>query len=423
MSKVEFHYKRLEAVKNTLSDANKRFLCDLYYRRLITVNDAFLNYYSNDYEALDDFVKADGKELIQKKLIELETFTHRDHSSTHVFYLTSDGVGVVRQLLDLPNNVITSNNVVLERHYWRACNLKPKDYQREKKIWLSQLICEIQRKVNAKWTEHLFFKDYMKIGGGSDGLLQVGGVDIHFHWITKENQIKTLAEKTYVKYIEEYGQYHERETIILFIVNDEKWRLRNLPTLVNAMKDHTHPLIDYKILSPQKAVNFVCDYVATNNIKDKRDKNVVRISTHVRRLGATIVNLSQKAHEQISQHKLYLGAINHQAPCGKHEGAKNLYLISYQMNVSVNTLFDMRTMLQDATNLNYYLQHHNFKIIVVVPKNVFYSGHLASLLKSLHLPHYSDFLFTSIEQLETANVYKDAFYYFTDGELKNGIPN
>lgn len=427
MSKVEFHYNRLQAVKNGLQEQDKVFLSELYYRRLILLEDAYFNYYEQEYETLQDFVRNKLSKLMELSLITTETIHDEWDKDFYIICLASDGVGVVRQILDLPNNVITKNNVVLERHYWRACNLRPKDYQIERKAKLSHLICEIERclppDVKYKWTEHLFFKDYMKFSG-SDGVLQLLGIDIHFHYIKRENDFKKMATHTYAKYVEELGRFHEREVMVIFIVEKEEWQFSLFPLLMDSLKDHYHHLIDYTILTPRRALEFVCSHLALRSHEQyaKEEKILRRVYSQFNRLQLTPVQPSDKAKQILQPSYRYKGVF---AESNKYGEDKFLYPLTVESFFSLNTFFGFSNLINTNVKIMRTFTKTYATSLVVLPNALFYSECFPKTLTVLNLSRNSLIAFTTLDRLESSNSFKEAFAYYKDGEEKLyvGLPN
>lgn len=262
MSKVEFHKARWANLLATLSEEAKPLLSSLYESRMMT--ETYL------HQVYGVKVK---EEVLEKGLIKQVEIMDWHEVSEQTYFLTNDGVGVVRQLLNLPDNIATKNNVIIQRFYYKACDLEPRKPAHLRKLlsltrFIERLKLELatEKPGSYRYLDKKFNDLYLKQNPnyqvqqfGADGIFQLFETDIHvFETQEKPQKINYHLEKTLLPFCQnQYPSYLERQQFVLFLVetNDEAKQYRK--AFKEQLGEATTPYFNLFIMTPNQAERWI----------------------------------------------------------------------------------------------------------------------------------------------------------------------
>ena len=139
----------LELMKQ-LTDSDKKVCCLIYQYQLLTARQIYDANYSQ--QSYDDFLDGVLERLIGVGVIE------RDKNNNDYIYLTTAGINVVREVLELADNKITTKNQMLERNYYRASKLRPKPQNLHRQAILNQSVRFIENGLKQRGGVNTAFK-------------------------------------------------------------------------------------------------------------------------------------------------------------------------------------------------------------------------------------------------------------------------
>lgn len=172
-----------------LTDSDKRACCFIYQYQLLTERQIYdANYNELSY---DDFLEAELERLMAIGLIE------RDKNNNDYLYLTTAGVNVVREVLELADNKITTKNQMLERNYYRASKLRPKPQNLHRQAVLNQSVRFIENGLKQRGGVNIAFKS---------NLIGINKDDIQFTYkYIDQRHIDDKAK--YLQYLKPHGAF------------------------------------------------------------------------------------------------------------------------------------------------------------------------------------------------------------------------
>lgn len=144
-----------------LTKEDKRACCLIYQYQLLTARQIYDANYSQ--QSYDDFLDGVLERLIGVGVIE------RDKNNNDYIYLTTAGVNVVREVLELADNKITTKNQMLERNYYRASKLRPKPQNLHRQAVLNQSVRFIENGLKQRGGVNIAFKSNL-IGINKDDI-------------------------------------------------------------------------------------------------------------------------------------------------------------------------------------------------------------------------------------------------------------
>lgn len=267
LTKVEFHKKRLAEVRETLTSKEEQFLCDLYQARMMTQGYVKAVYLSSE-ATLD-------QRLVERGLIKWDSVEDVKQANQTVCFLTSDGVGVVRQILDLPDNITRGDNIIVHRHYYKACDLEPhpirKPADRTRLYELTRFMEVLKMKLDQdpRLTYHYYDRKFVELNLKhekisnicpfvADGLLRLMDMDIHIHELqARPQKITYLIKNRYLPYFEsEEATYLERQQFALFLLETEEEVRQCKKQVLPLIEKSLGSLFDVLIATPKQAIYY-----------------------------------------------------------------------------------------------------------------------------------------------------------------------
>lgn len=217
----------LKDILKSLSQRDVEALRSIYMYRCLTLNQLYQLHYKRSLltnELISNKVaKKKIGELLNYGLIEeVERVSKVLIGKLEpVYFLTSQGIEVIRYYFDLPTNIYDAKKQVVKRGYYRASELKiyPKNINHQ--IHLNQFVIDFLEKnpdVTWKYFDEKYVSQFTSIR--PDGMLTILDTDFFIEMDMATESKKQLLEKweNYRNFINsrEYA-YKERKIIVLFV--------------------------------------------------------------------------------------------------------------------------------------------------------------------------------------------------------------
>lgn len=204
-----------------LTELDHQALIKLYKMRCLSPSQLHEYCYFSKYQTLSEFNEKVISKLIDLGVIELKLY--QNHKSG--ILLTTKGVDVVRELLSLPTNIITTDKKIVKRGYYRAFDLRVLPNFMNHHIHLNEFVLRFEERFKTDFPNLPYhYYDEKHLGTYElirpDGLLQLLDIDIFLEMdMNKESKTQLeLKWKKYRKYLtSKQYQYNEKRIIIFFI--------------------------------------------------------------------------------------------------------------------------------------------------------------------------------------------------------------
>jgi Replication-relaxation len=217
----------IKDILKSLSQRDVEALKSIYMYRCLTMNQLYQLHYSksllNNELVSNDIAKKKVGELLSFGLIEeVERISKVIFGEPDpVYFLTPDGIEVIRYCFDLPTNIYDAKKQVVKRGYYRASELKiyPKNINHQ--VHLNQFIIDFTQlnlDVGWKYYDEKYVSQFSSIR--PDGMLTILDTDFFIEMDMATESKKQLLEKweNYRNFINsrEYA-YKERKIVVLFV--------------------------------------------------------------------------------------------------------------------------------------------------------------------------------------------------------------
>lgn len=147
---AKYNNKNTLELMEHLTNLDKKACCLIYQYQSLTERQIYDAVYEE--EEYEDFSEGVLERLITLGVME------RDINHQHYIYLTTAGINVVREVLELADNVITTSNKMIERHYYRASKLRPKPQNLARQALLNQSVRFIENSLKHHGGVNIAFK-------------------------------------------------------------------------------------------------------------------------------------------------------------------------------------------------------------------------------------------------------------------------
>lgn len=214
--------KSLNELMQSLSQRDVDTLQSIYSFRCLNDNQIHQLHFKNVIPVDPELSMAMTKTRIQE-MLDLDLIKAVDYLATErVYFLTPNGIEVVRHYFEMPYNVYDSKKKVVKRGYYRASELEiyPKNINHQTR--LNQFVIDFKEQnqdVNCKYYDEKHVSQYTSIR--PDGMLSFLDTDFFLEMDMATESRKQLYEKweNYRNFLasREYA-YREKRIVVLFIV-------------------------------------------------------------------------------------------------------------------------------------------------------------------------------------------------------------
>lgn len=235
--------KKLHQIYRTLQDRELKALSSIYTHRCMSVEQIFTLHYSENAQT-DSYCKQKMEYMVSKGLLEKEVTNRHE-----VYFLTTDGIDVVREYLQLPSNIFDANKKIIRRGYFRAGELRMIPRNINHQMALNQFFIDFHErlgsKIKYKYYDEKYITDFEDIR--PDGLIQAFDIDFFIEIDMSTESKGQLHEKweNYRRFLNsrEY-KYKERKIIVLFVIENTRVPQTRIDLTKNTINNRIMDLVD-----------------------------------------------------------------------------------------------------------------------------------------------------------------------------------
>lgn len=215
--------KELHNIFKSLASRDIEALRSIYDHRCLTTSQIYEAHYMESQKTgavvSDDYCRKKVREFLQGGIIRKE-----DYLGNEVYFLTSDGIDIVRHAYNLPVNIYDHDRRVVRRGYYTAKELEVFPKYINHQINLNQFVLDFKKvdiPVPWKYYDEKHVSQYSGIR--PDGLISMLDIDFFLEMDMSTESKKQLFDKwdNYRNFLasREYA-FKERRIVVLFIVEN-----------------------------------------------------------------------------------------------------------------------------------------------------------------------------------------------------------
>lgn len=216
--------KELRDIIKQLERADIQLLHRLYLFRCLTIRQAYRELYHLKYDSLLAFEEERLASLIEFGVVDKVEF----NLDNHALFLTTIGVDIVRQAVQLPTEIFNSDLKTFKRGYYRAGELRLNPRLVNHQVHLNQFVLEfmaLAKDYGYKWNyyDEKHVSQYFTIR--PDGLIQIYDTDYFVEMdMGTESKVQLTDKWHHYRDFFRSQEYREKEKkiVVLFITENVK---------------------------------------------------------------------------------------------------------------------------------------------------------------------------------------------------------
>lgn len=410
--------KELREAINQLERVDIQLLHKLYLFRCLTIRQTYRELYRGLYENFSDFENERLEKLIAIGVIEKVVF----HIDNYAIFLTTNGVDIVREAVQLPTQIFNPDTKTVKRGYYRAGELRMSPRLINHQVHLNQFVLEFM--ALAKDYGHTFnyydekhVSQYFTIR--PDGLIQIFDTDFFIEMDMGTESQKQLTEKwNHYRDFFRSQEYTEKEkkVVVLFITHTNK----NLEarkdivryTASQAIIDVFGEGFDMHIGSKDELLNLVFEELIPDMVQQNDTKaKLLRLLQQYH--GFSIApgeRLSKMLHD--TTYEYYVRRLNEDGAIRSLFGRVQEFLIDDYTTQPLSVLHKITFHKRNANSYRLKMNRNIPYIIVAKDEQMLYKDLLVTDIKNLE-----NIFFTTIERLEKKDFHDAIFQIDTQGNI------
>lgn len=216
--------KELRDIMKQLEHVDIELLHQLYLFRCLTIRQAYRELYSLQFDNLSEFEEKRLDKLIGFGVMEKVEF----NLDNHALFLTTMGVDIVRQVVQLPTEIFNPDTKTFKRGYYRAGELRLSPRLINHQVHLNQFVLEfmaLAEEYQCKWNyyDEKHVSQYFTIR--PDGLIQVYDTDFFIEMdMGTESKTQLMDKWNHYRDFFRSQEYREKEKkiVVLFVTENVK---------------------------------------------------------------------------------------------------------------------------------------------------------------------------------------------------------
>ncbi len=211
-------------ILKVLSNRDIEALKSIYDFRCLTTKQIYKLHYMYSTKTPDKVVSDNYCKRKLGELVQLDVLTVKNHPEGDVYFLTNQGINVIRDCYNLPTNVFDYKRQVVERGYYRAFELDISPRYISHQLSLNDFMINFKLEEHDVHYKYLDEKHISELGNiRPDGLLRLLDVDFFLEMDMATESKAQLYEKwdNYRRFLDSSEfQDIERKVVVLFIVEN-----------------------------------------------------------------------------------------------------------------------------------------------------------------------------------------------------------
>ena len=408
-------------IKNKLAQTDVELLKSIYLHRCLTVRQIYQQFYLDKFNNFNKFLDKKVQELISYGVIEDVDFG-KDNVA---IFLTKIGIDVVREVFDLPLDIVDHNKNILKRGYYTASDLKMSQRLIPHQVHLNQFVLDFKRvyehkqyKMALKYFDEKYVSQYTSIR--PDGLLQLLDIDFFLEMdMNTESKAQLIDKwKHYRTFLSsrEY-EFSERKIIVLFIIENTN----NIENRKNVVKlTATEILLDkincnFEIIvgTKNELLKIIFNKIIHPQILQRNYKDEYLLKLLEQKHNFSIGmggGLKEKLNN--TNYEYYIRRLDSNNHIIFENGRLQEFLLDFYSSDSLSIINKMAYLSANSAIFKYYFKRDiDFIVVCDDLEEVFKS------LKLFNLQTEENIFFTTIERLENLPLHQALCQFDKSGSL------
>lgn len=236
-----------QTAMNKLSQTDIKALESIYHFRCLNEDLLYLLHYNQNSNGEFQDRGVVRKKIRLFKRLELIRLVTYEHAPLPAIFLTTNGVNIVRESLDLLNNVFDNNRQIVRRGYYRASELDIYKKNINHQIHLNSFVVNLKIKLKDfkfDYYDEKYVSQYSNIR--PDGLIQLFGLDFFLEMdmgTESKNQLRAKWDNYRSFLMSNEYYYRDRNIILLFILPDTSNLDERKDTIMHSISDRLLDII------------------------------------------------------------------------------------------------------------------------------------------------------------------------------------
>lgn len=410
--------KELREAINQLERVDIQLLHKLYLFRCLTIRQAYRELYREQYETFALFESERLEKLINVGVIEKVAF----HIDNYAIFLTTNGVDIVREAVQLPTQIFNPDTKTVKRGYYRAGELRISPRLINHQVHLNQFVLDFTTLAKDyghtfKYFDEKHVSQYFTIR--PDGLIQIYDTDFFIEMDMGTESQKQLTEKwNHYRDFFRSQEYNEKEkkVVVLFVTHTNK-NLDSRKDIVRytasqAIIDVFGEGFDMHIGSKDELLNLVFDELIPDMVQQNDTKaRLLRVLQQYH--GFSIApgeRLNGMLHN--TTYEYYVRRLNEDGGIRSLFGRIQEFLIDDYTTQPLSVLHKITYHKRNANSYRIKMNRTIPYIVVAKDEQVLYKDLLVTDIKNLE-----NIFFTTVDRLEKKDFHNALFQIDPQGNI------
>lgn len=359
-------------IKNKLDRVDLDVLHSIYLFRCLTIRQIYNNFYTGHIKTFNKFIDTKVRDLLTYGVVE-EVFFNNDNIA---LFLTKTGIEIVREVFDLPVNIVDVQKKVVKRGYYRASELKMLPRLIPHQVHLNQFVLDfkkvfIHRGLPMAWKyfDEKYVSQYINIR--PDGLIRLLDTDFFLEMdMNTESKAQLLDKwKHYRSFLSsrEY-KYSEKKIVVLFIIENTNntenrkniVRMTASEILLDIIDGDFEIIVGTKEELLKKIFNTLIPNILQTNYKIETLKNI--LTTKHEFSIAEGINLKSKLNN--AEYGYYIRKVDENNNVVVEQGKIQEYLLDYYCGDSLSVINKIAYLSSNSSSFKYYFNRDICYVVV-----------------------------------------------------------
>lgn len=393
-------------LKNRLTETDLKVLHNIYLFRCLTIRQVYNMFFIKEMQSFNKFLDEKINKWISLGVIEEVVF-----NDNIALFLTKLGIDVIRDVFDLPMNIVDPQNKVIKRGYYRASELKMLPRLIPHQVYLNQFVLDFKtlyehKNLTPVWKyfDEKYVSQYTSIR--PDGLIRLLDIDFFLEMdMNTESKAQLIDKwKHYRTFLSsrEY-KFTERKIVVLFII-DNTSNIENRKNLIKLTVSETIlDLFDgnFEIIVGTKEelmkklfLNIIPE---AQGISSKKANLVQSLNKH-----KFNVSDGSKLKDKLNnfEYEFYIRKNSNKDSIAIEGNRIQEYLLDYYLGDNLSTISNMSFLSANSSMFKYYFKRDICYIVVC--------DNLEKMYKELSLyklENNKNIYFTTINRLQNKPLY------------------
>lgn len=408
-------------IRNKLEKVDLELLKTIYLHRCLTVRQIYQHFYSDKFNTFNKFLDKKLQELISYKIIEDVDFS-KDNVA---IFLTKTGIDIVREVFDLPLNIIDSNKNTIKRGYYTASDLKMSSRLIPHQVYLNQFVLDFKRvyehkkyQMALKYFDEKYVSQYTSIR--PDGLLQLLDIDFFLEMdMNTESKAQLIDKWEHYRAFLSSREYHyseKKKIIVLFIIentnNIENRKNVIQLTATEILLDKINSNFEIIVGTKDELLKIIFNEIIPNSLqKNYKDEYLLKLLHKKHHFGSgTALHLKNELNN--ADYEYYIRKLDSENKIAFENGRLQEFLLDFYSSDRLGIINKMTYLSSNSAIFKYHYKR-DIDLIVICDDLTCVFNHL----KLFNIQNEENIFFTTIERLETMPLHLALCQFDRSGEM------